>query len=138
MQTRKLRLGTIRSVFNQRPSGTTAMSSSPIVVQRDTKAWQLQVWVSFGIAVFLCAVGLAWLPGEQLEGSDEDLDPLFDEAVAFVVESRRGSTSSVQRRFKIGYNRAARIIDQMEMQGIVSPPGSNGQRDVLAPAPMRD
>ena len=78
------------------------------------------------------------LPGEQAEGSDEDLDPLFDEAVAFVVESRRGSTSSVQRRFKIGYNRAARIIDQMEMQGIVSPPGSNGQRDVLAPAPMRD
>ena len=78
------------------------------------------------------------LPGEQLEGSDEDLDPLFDEAVAFVVESRRGSTSSVQRRFKIGYNRAARIIDQMEMQGIVSPPGSNGQRDVLAPPPMRD
>ncbi len=78
------------------------------------------------------------LPGEQLEGSDDDLDPLFDEAVAFVVESRRGSTSSVQRRFKIGYNRAARLIDQMEMQGIVSPPGSNGQRDVLAPAPMRD
>ncbi len=78
------------------------------------------------------------LPGEQNAGSDEDLDPLFDEAVAFVVESRRGSTSSVQRRFKIGYNRAARIIDQMEMQGIVSPPGSNGQRDVLAPAPMRD
>jgi DNA segregation ATPase FtsK/SpoIIIE, S-DNA-T family len=78
------------------------------------------------------------LPGEQSAGSDEDLDPLFDEAVAFVVESRRGSTSSVQRRFKIGYNRAARLIDQMEMQGIVSPPGSNGQRDVLAPAPMRD
>ena len=78
------------------------------------------------------------LPGEQNAGSDEELDPLFDEAVAFVVESRRGSTSSVQRRFKIGYNRAARIIDQMEMQGIVSPPGSNGQRDVLAPAPMRD
>ncbi len=78
------------------------------------------------------------LPGEQLEGSDDDLDPLFDEAVAFVVESRRGSTSSVQRRFKIGYNRAARLLDQMEMQGIVSPPGSNGQRDVLAPAPMRN
>ena len=43
------------------------MSSSPIVVQRDTRAWQLQVWVSFGIAVSLCAIGLAWLPGEQLE-----------------------------------------------------------------------
>lgn len=77
------------------------------------------------------------LPGEQSEGSGEELDPLFDEAVAFVVESRRGSTSSVQRRFKIGYNRAARLIDEMESQGIVSPPGSNGQREVLAPAPMR-
>ncbi|WP_108652945.1 DNA translocase FtsK [Dongshaea marina] len=76
------------------------------------------------------------LPGEQ--SSDEELDPLFDEAVAFVVESRRGSTSSVQRRFKIGYNRAARIIEQMEAQGIVSPPGGNGQRDVLAPPPMKE
>ncbi|WP_409420259.1 DNA translocase FtsK 4TM domain-containing protein [Pseudaeromonas sp. ZJS20] len=78
------------------------------------------------------------LPGEQPDLNGEDLDPLFDEAVAFVVESRRGSTSSVQRRFKIGYNRAARLVDQMEAQGIVSPPGSNGQREVLAPAPMRD
>ncbi|MDO2948845.1 DNA translocase FtsK 4TM domain-containing protein [Aeromonas simiae] len=76
--------------------------------------------------------------GEFGGGGDDELDPLFDEAVAFVVESRRGSTSSVQRKFKIGYNRAARIIDQMQDQGIVSSPGSNGQRDVLAPAPMRD
>ncbi|WP_042011532.1 DNA translocase FtsK [Aeromonas fluvialis] len=71
-------------------------------------------------------------------GDDEELDPLFDEAVAFVVESRRGSTSSVQRKFKIGYNRAARLIEQMENQGIVSAPGGNGQRDVLAPPPVRD
>ena len=71
-------------------------------------------------------------------GGDEELDPLFDEAVAFVVESRRGSTSSVQRKFKIGYNRAARLIEQMENQGIVSSPGGNGQRDVLAPPPVRD
>ncbi|MFL9590404.1 DNA translocase FtsK 4TM domain-containing protein [Aeromonas schubertii] len=86
------------------------------------------------------------LAGESSEGGsgeyggegDDELDPLFDEAVAFVVESRRGSTSSIQRKFKIGYNRAARIIDQMQDQGIVSAPGSNGQRDVLAPAPMRD
>ena len=78
------------------------------------------------------------LPGEQSDYANEELDPLFDEAVAFVVESRRGSTSSVQRRFKIGYNRAARLIEQMEMQGIVSPAGSNGQREVLAPSPMRD
>ncbi len=70
--------------------------------------------------------------GEYGGGDDEELDPLFDEAVAFVVESRRGSTSSVQRKFKIGYNRAARLIEQMENQGIVSAPGGNGQRDVLA------
>nr|WP_281257602.1 DNA translocase FtsK [Zobellella endophytica] len=78
------------------------------------------------------------LPGEAPEGGDEELDPLFDEAVAFVVESRRGSTSSVQRKFKIGYNRAARIIEQMEHQGIVSPAGGNGQREVLAPPPARE
>ncbi|WP_116472385.1 DNA translocase FtsK [Zobellella maritima] len=78
------------------------------------------------------------LPGEAPEGGDDELDPLFDEAVAFVVESRRGSTSSVQRKFKIGYNRAARIIEQMEYQGIVSPAGGNGQREVLAPPPARE
>lgn len=78
------------------------------------------------------------LPGEAPEGGDEDLDPLFDEAVAFVVESRRGSTSSVQRKLKIGYNRAARMIEQMEYQGIVSSAGGNGQREVLAPPPARE
>nr|WP_279586625.1 DNA translocase FtsK [Oceanimonas baumannii] len=77
------------------------------------------------------------LPGEAAEGADGELDELFDHAVAFVAETRRGSTSSVQRKFKIGYNRAARIIDQMEAQGIVSPAGSNGQREVLAPPPAR-
>ncbi|MBM7454393.1 S-DNA-T family DNA segregation ATPase FtsK/SpoIIIE [Oceanisphaera litoralis] len=78
------------------------------------------------------------LPGEAPEGGDEELDPLFDEAVAFVVESRRGSTSSVQRKLKIGYNRAARMIEQMEHQGIVSSAGGNGQREVLAPPPARE
>ncbi len=67
-----------------------------------------------------------------LEGDDE-LDPLFDQAVAFVVDKRRASISGVQRQFRIGYNRAARIIEQMEMQGIVSAPGHNGNREVLAP-----
>lgn len=79
----------------------------------------------------------ALLPGEQLE-SDEDIDPLFDQVVEHVVETRRGSVSGVQRRFKIGYNRAARIVEQLEAQGIVSAPGHNGNREVLAPPPIRD
>ncbi|MCX8959744.1 cell division protein FtsK [Erwinia psidii] len=72
--------------------------------------------------------------GAGLEG-DEELDPLFDQAVAFVVEKRRASISGVQRQFRIGYNRAARIIEQMEAQGIVSSPGHNGNREVLSPPP---
>jgi S-DNA-T family DNA segregation ATPase FtsK/SpoIIIE len=76
------------------------------------------------------------LPGEVSE-SDADIDALFDQAVAFVTESRRGSVSGVQRKFKIGYNRAARIVEQMEAHGIVSPPGHNGNREVLAPPPVR-
>ncbi|KOO03685.1 DNA translocase FtsK [Vibrio nereis] len=79
----------------------------------------------------------ALLPGEKPEG-DEDVDPLFDQVVEHVVQSRRGSVSGVQRRFKIGYNRAARIVEQLEAQGIVSAPGHNGNREVLAPAPGRD
>ncbi|WP_025823411.1 DNA translocase FtsK [Shewanella marina] len=76
------------------------------------------------------------LPGEVAE-SDEDTDALYDEAVAFVTETRRGSISSVQRKFKIGYNRAARIIESMEAQGVVSAQGHNGNREVLAPPPPR-
>ena len=72
--------------------------------------------------------------GNGIEG-DEDLDPLFDQAVAFVVDKRRASISGVQRQFRIGYNRAARIVEQMEAQGIVSPPAHNGNREVLAPPP---
>ncbi len=79
----------------------------------------------------------ALLPGEKPEG-EEDMDPLFDQVVEHVVQSRRGSVSGVQRRFKIGYNRAARIVEQLEAQGIVSAPGHNGNREVLAPAPGRD
>ncbi len=77
------------------------------------------------------------LPGEQME-ADEDVDPLFDQVVEHVVQSRRGSVSGVQRRFKIGYNRAARIVEQLEAQGIVSAPGHNGNREVLAPAPPKE
>ncbi|RJG48749.1 DUF87 domain-containing protein [Motilimonas pumila] len=74
------------------------------------------------------------LPGEVAE-ADEEMDAFYDEAVAFVTETRRGSVSGVQRKFKIGYNRAARIVEQMELQGIVSAPGHNGNREVLAPPP---
>ena len=62
----------------------------------------------------------------------EDADPLYDQAVEFVVASRKASISSVHRRFKIGYNRAARIVDQMEAEGIVSSPNHVGKREVLA------
>ncbi|MNZ35478.1 DNA translocase FtsK [compost metagenome] len=78
--------------------------------------------------------------GEGGEGSGEgsEDDPLYDEAVRFVVESRRASISAVQRKLKIGYNRAARMIEAMEMAGVVSPMNGNGSREVIAPAPVRD
>jgi len=84
-------------------------------------------------------------PGEHLPGIDpepkgggdvEDQDPLFDEAVQYVVESRRASISGVQRKLKIGYNRAARMVEEMERIGIVGPAETNGNREVLAPAPV--
>ena len=79
------------------------------------------------------------LPGEQIEGNeDEEIDALYDEAVNFVTEKRRVSISSVQRQFRIGYNRSARIVEQMEIQGVVSNAGNNGAREVLAPPPIRN
>ncbi len=67
-------------------------------------------------------------------GASEDSDPLYDDAVQFVLKSRRASISSVQRQLRIGYNRAARLIEQMEAAGLVSPMETNGNRTVLAPA----
>lgn len=78
------------------------------------------------------------LPGEQPEGGDQEFDVFYDEAVSFVTESRRASVSSVQRKFRIGYNRAARLVEQMQQSGVVSAPGHNGNRDVLAPPPPKD
>ena len=78
------------------------------------------------------------LPGEQPEGGDQEMDAFYDEAVSFVTESRKVSVSSVQRKFRIGYNRAARIVEQMELSGVVSASGHNGNREVLAPPPPRD
>ncbi|WP_284699911.1 DNA translocase FtsK, partial [Chitinolyticbacter albus] len=74
--------------------------------------------------------------GLALAGGDggEEADPLYDEAVAFVVKNRRASISSVQRQLRIGYNRAARLIESMEAAGLVSAMESNGNRTVLAPA----
>ncbi len=69
---------------------------------------------------------------------DPEADPLYDEAVDYVCRSRRASISSVQRKLRIGYNRAARLIETMEMAGVVSEMGSNGQREVLAPPPRED
>jgi len=78
--------------------------------------------------------GMPSLPGEGNSGGDEN-DPLYDQAVRLVTESRKASISGVQRRLKIGYNRAARMIEQMEEAGIVGPLQSNGSREVLAAPP---
>lgn len=74
--------------------------------------------------------------GEGGEGSETDA--LYDEAVNFVLESRRASISAVQRKLKIGYNRAARMIEAMEMAGVVTSMNTNGSREVIAPSPVRD
>jgi len=81
------------------------------------------------------------LPGESQEGDGEgdgEQDPLYDQAVRIVLESRKASISGVQRRLKIGYNRAARMIETMEAAGLVGPLQSNGSREVLAPAPAEE
>ncbi|MGB2248202.1 MAG: DNA translocase FtsK [Alcanivorax sediminis] len=77
------------------------------------------------------------MPGmEGAGGGDDENDPLYDEAVAYVTQSRRASISSVQRKLKIGYNRAARLVEAMEMAGVVTEAGHNGQREVIAPPPV--
>jgi len=78
------------------------------------------------------------LPGEESENEDE-IDALFDEVVAFITETRKVSISSIQRKFRIGYNRSARLVDQLQAQGVISSPsGANSSRDVLAPPPVKD
>ncbi|WP_404842465.1 MULTISPECIES: DNA translocase FtsK [unclassified Colwellia] len=79
------------------------------------------------------------LPGEQADAdSEEELDTLYDEAIAFITENGRVSISSIQRKFRIGYNRSARIVEQMEIHGVVTKPGNNGAREVLAPPPIKE
>ncbi|MGY0504244.1 DNA translocase FtsK [Luteimonas sp. e5] len=82
-------------------------------------------------------IGATGLPEAPAASGDES-DPLYDEAVRVVTETRRASISSVQRRLKVGYNRAARLVEAMEAAGVVSPPEHNGDRTVLAPPPPRD
>ena len=81
--------------------------------------------------------GLGMDGGDGEEGNAEEDDALYDEAVRFVTESRKASISAVQRKLRIGYNRAARMIEAMEMAGVVSEMGTNGNREVLAPPPPR-
>ncbi len=76
--------------------------------------------------------------GNAMGGSAEEIDELYDQAVAIVTETRRASVSGVQRRLKIGYNRAARMVEEMERSGVVGELQSNGTRDVLAPPPPKD
>ena len=82
--------------------------------------------------------GLSAGNGGGDDGEGGEGDALYDQAVAIVTETRKASISGVQRRLKIGYNRAARMIEEMEASGIVSPPQSNGVREVLAPPPPKD
>jgi S-DNA-T family DNA segregation ATPase FtsK/SpoIIIE len=80
------------------------------------------------------SIGATGLP----EAVNGEQDELYDSAVAFVTSSRRASISSVQRQLRIGYNRAARLVEEMEAAGVVSAPEHNGQREVLAPPPPKD
>ena len=99
MQTRWPAARTIRPVFNHGPKRPLhTMTASPIIVQRDTRAWQLQVWVSFGIAVFLCAVGLAWLPGAQLEQAFMVMGYVFCLSAAFVLAKFVRDNDGASRR----------------------------------------
>ncbi|SEF79096.1 DNA translocase FtsK [Marinobacterium lutimaris] len=101
----------------------------------------VEAWKAMGEPVYIDEI-LSEPGGDGGGGSgnlfDDEADPLYDEAVAFVTETRKASISSVQRKLKIGYNRAARMIESMEAAGVISEAGSNGQREVLAPPPPRD
>jgi len=82
--------------------------------------------------------GMPDIGGAGDAGVDSEQDPLYDEAVRIVTETRKASISGVQRRLKIGYNRAARMVEAMEEAGLVGPLQANGSREVLAPPPPED
>ena len=101
-------------------------------VHRVVEDWKLRSAPDYREDVLTGGAEEPFVAIDSGNGSDED-DPLYDEAVAFVLESRRASISSVQRKLRIGYNRAARLIETMEAAGVVSEMGSNGSREVLVP-----
>ena len=103
-------------------------------------------WRQRGKAVYVdkviqeegAVVGMPNIPTTYDSDESEEIDELYDEAVSFVTQSRRASISAVQRRLRVGYNRAARLIEKMEQQGVVSPMASNGNREVLMAPPSED
>jgi S-DNA-T family DNA segregation ATPase FtsK/SpoIIIE len=109
-------------------------------VHRVVEAWKLRGTPNYNddILAGVEEAGSGFDGGSGEGGEDSESDALYDEAVKFVLESRRASISAVQRKLKIGYNRAARMIEAMEMAGVVTAMNTNGSREVLAPGPMRD
>ncbi|NRA20260.1 MAG: DNA translocase FtsK 4TM domain-containing protein [Oceanospirillaceae bacterium] len=123
------------------PAGTSVPSRvhgafvSDDEVHRTVEAWKRQGkpdYINMQVADEGTGANAASLFG------DDEQDALYDESVAFITTTRKASISSVQRKFKIGYNRAARIVESMEAAGVISSAGTNGQREVLAPPPPRD
>tara|TARA_R110002167_G_scaffold61950_3_gene175106 strand:- start:1334 stop:3889 length:2556 start_codon:yes stop_codon:yes gene_type:complete len=100
----------------------------------------VEAWKQWGPAEFVEEILMESVDMDTTGGGgglyEDELDDLYDQAVAFVTQSRRASVSSVQRKFKIGYNRAARMVESMEASGVVSEAGNNGGREVLAPPPV--
>jgi len=109
-------------------------------VHRVVEAWKLRGAPEYNdeILAGVEEAGSGFESGGGGGDDDAETDALYDEAVQFVLESRRASISAVQRKLKIGYNRAARMIEAMEMAGVVTSMNTNGSREVLAPGPVRD
>jgi S-DNA-T family DNA segregation ATPase FtsK/SpoIIIE len=109
-------------------------------VHRVVEAWKLRGAPEYNdeILAGVEEAGSGFDGGSGGGDEDSESDALYDEAVQFVLESRRASISAVQRKLKIGYNRAARMIEAMEMAGVVTSMNTNGSREVLAPGPVRD
>ncbi|AYF49485.1 DNA translocase FtsK 4TM domain-containing protein [Pseudomonas sp. 13B_2.1_Bac1] len=109
-------------------------------VHRVVEAWKLRGAPEYNddILAGVEEAGSGFDGGSSGGDDDAETDALYDEAVAFVLESRRASISAVQRKLKIGYNRAARMIEAMEMAGVVTAMNTNGSREVIAPGQMRD